>query len=71
MTIKLELTCQGRKERTYLPTHDQHDNPLHEALVIQLLRVAVLDLFYLARGDVDRDLAEAPPEPVAPDDLPF
>lgn len=53
MIAKLSLTIGDRTERMYIPTRDAHDNRLEDDTVISLLRVAVVDLYYIVDGALD------------------
>ena len=63
MVARIELTLDGRKERTHIPTRNEHDVPLSEEAVLGLLRMAVIDLYYIALGGLDEEPAPPPPPP--------
>lgn len=53
MVARIELTLNYRKERMYIPTHTFYDTPLPDETVVALLRVAVIDLWYIVNGGLE------------------
>lgn len=58
MDARITITVNGRSASMFLPTNTYDGSVLSDETILALARVACTDLFYIARGDLERD-AEA------------
>lgn len=66
MIAKLTLTIGDRTETMYFPTRNAIDMDLPDEVVVGLMRVVVVDLWYIVQGALDTD-TKFQPEPVDPE----